>query len=243
MPGPGPILREIHRLRRSIKELDSAIENGPRQLKAQQNKIAKDEDSVHRAQELVKQSKIKIHDKEVSIKATQAEMAKYEKQLGEISSKKEYDALRREIASAKDHIREIEDEILVLMLESDDKAKLVPEAEKAVKKAKDDLAVFERDLNDRLKRYAEEKARAQQELKQVEATLPADIKSHCDRLVGMKGEDSIAAVEGQTCTACYTDVTAQMANDLLRGEFVLCKSCGRILYAAAPTAAAAEPPA
>jgi uncharacterized protein len=69
-------------------------------------------------------------------------------------------------------------------------------------------------------------------LKQVEATLPDDVKAHYDRLVAARGEASIAAVEGQTCTACYTDVTSQMANDLRRGDFVLCKSCGRILYAA-----------
>lgn len=235
MSGPGPILREIHRLRRNIAELNSAIENGPRQLKAQKNKIAKDEDNVHRAQELVKQSKVKIHDKEVSIKATQAEMAKYEKQLGEISSKKEYDALRKEIAGAKDRIRRIEDEILELMLETEEKQKLVPEAEKGVKKAKDDLAAFERDLEERLKRYAEEKARAESELKTVEANLPEEIRAYYNRLVSSQGEDSISAVEGRTCTACYTDVTAQMANELMRGEFVLCKSCGRILYAATPS--------
>ena len=75
MAGPGPILREIHRLRRSIKDLESAAENGPRQLKAQQNKIAKDDENVHRAQEMVKQQKVKIHDKEVSIKATQTSLS------------------------------------------------------------------------------------------------------------------------------------------------------------------------
>lgn len=232
MAGPGPILREIHRLRRSIADLTSAMESGPRQLKAQQNKIAKDEDNVKKAHDIVKQSKVHIHEKEVSIKATQAEIAKYEKQLGEITTKKEYDALRLEITRAREGIRKIEDEILVLMLESDEKAKLVPEAEAAVKKAKDDLVQVERDLQERLQRYAEEKARAVAELKKVEATLPDEVKIHYDRMVASKGEDSIAAVEGQTCTECYTDVTAQMANELLRGEFVLCKSCGRILYAA-----------
>ena len=232
MAGPGPILREIHRLRRNIAELTSAAESGPRQLKAQQNKIAKDEENVKKAQDIVKAAKVHIHDKEVSIKASQAEIAKYEKQLGEISTKKEYDALRLEISRAKEGIRKIEDDILVLMLEGDEKAKLVPEAEKAVKKAKDDLVVFERDLQERLKRYAEEKERAVEELKKVVATLPEDIKTHYDRMVGSKGEESIAAVEGQTCTACYTYVTAQMSNELKRGEFVVCKSCGRILYAA-----------
>jgi len=232
MAGPAPILREIHRLRRNIKELESAAENGPRQLKAQQNKIAKDETNVHKAQDTLKQIKVHIHEKEVSIKASQQEIAKYEKQLGEISTKKEYDALRHEIANARDGIRKIEDQILELMLESDEKAKLVPEAEKAVKKAKDDLAQFERDLQDRLKRYTEEKAKAQEELKQIEATLPDEVKAQYVRLLSFKGEDSIAGVEGRTCTACYTDVTAQMANELLSGAIVLCKSCGRMLYAA-----------
>ena len=232
MPGPGPILREIHRLRRSIHELESASESGPRQLKAQQNKIAKDEENVKKAHEIVKQSKVRIHEKEVSIKATQTEITKYEKQLGEISTKKEYDALRSEIHKAKEGIRKIEDDILELMLESDEKAKLVPEAEKAVKKAKDDLVQFERDLQEKLLRYAAEKARALEDLKKIEASLPDDIKAHYDRLMSFKGEESIAAVEGQTCTACYTDVTAQMANELLRGDWVLCKSCGRILYSA-----------
>lgn len=232
MPGPGPILREIHRLRRSVADLDSAIDNGPRQLKAQQNKIAKDEDSVKKAQDTLKQIKVKMHDKEVSIKATQSEIQKYEKQLGEISTKKEYDALRNEIAKAREHIKKIEDEILVLMLESDEKAQLVPEAEKAVKKAKDDLVQHERELDERLKRWAEERTRALAELKQVEATLADDVKAHYVRLVSGMGGDCIASVEGQTCTACYTDVTAQMANELMRGDFVLCKSCGRMLYAA-----------
>ena len=74
------------------------------------------------------------------------------------------------------------------------------------------------------------RSKATDELKRVEATLPDDVRVQYDRLVTSKEEGSIAAVEGQTCTACYTDVTAQMANDLRRGDFVLCKSCGRILY-------------
>jgi predicted nucleic acid-binding Zn-ribbon protein len=32
------------------------------------------------------------------------------------------------------------------------------------------------------------------------------------------------------CLACRTDVTAQMRNELLRGMFAVCRSCGRILY-------------
>ena len=146
MPGPGPILREIHRLRRHIKDLESKIEGGPRQLKAQQSKIAKDDDNLKKAHDALTQSKLKIHDKEVSIKAIQAEIQKHEQQLGQISTKREYDALRAEISMSRTRIAKLEDDILELMLVSDDKAKAIPEAEKAVAKAKADVAQFDQDL-------------------------------------------------------------------------------------------------
>src|SRR5687768_5332219 len=153
MPGPGPILREIHRLRRYIKDLESKIESGPRQLKAQQGKIAKDEDNLHKAHEALKQAKMKIHDKEVSIKATQTEIQKFEQQLGQISTKREYDALRAEISTARGRIAKIEDDILELMLVSDEKAKAIPEADKAVAKAKADVAQYEKELQVRLQQF------------------------------------------------------------------------------------------
>jgi predicted nucleic acid-binding Zn-ribbon protein len=231
MPGPGPILREIHRLRRHIKDLEGKIDNGPRQLKAQQNKIAKDDDNLKKAQEALKQSKVNIHDKEVSIKAAQAEIQKYQQQIGQITSKKEYDALLAEIASAKARITRFEDQALELMIISEEKAKAIPEAEKAVKKAKDEVAQFERDLGERLVRFKAEREQAQAELAKIEATLPDDVRAHYDRLSASTFEDCIAVVEGGTCAACYTEVTPQMANDLRRGVFVLCKSCGRMLYA------------
>ena len=40
----------------------------------------------------------------------------------------------------------------------------------------------------------------------------------------------MSGVQGRTCTACYTEITAQNYNDLLQGNFVICQSCGRMLY-------------
>jgi predicted nucleic acid-binding Zn-ribbon protein len=68
------------------------------------------------------------------------------------------------------------------------------------------------------------------ELKDVEASLPAEIRPQYERLVATRGEDGMAAVMNRTCVACYTEITAQMYNDLLAARFVLCKSCGRLLY-------------
>src|SRR5215471_14310217 len=98
MAGPAAILREIHRLRGLAQDLQSRIDLAPKQVKAQQNLIAKCEEDLKQGQETVKKLKIAIHEHEVSIKAEQQLIKKYENQLGDITSKKEYDALRHEIA-------------------------------------------------------------------------------------------------------------------------------------------------
>jgi predicted nucleic acid-binding Zn-ribbon protein len=228
MAAPAHILKDIHRLKRHIKDLEGKLEQGPKAHKAHQLKVAGAEDVLHKAQDGLKQLKVTIHEKEVSIKAAQQGIEKLEKTP--VSNKKEYDALRSEIATAKNSIRKLEDESLEAMAELEDKTKLIPEGEKALQKAKADAAQFEKDHQERLNRWAEERRTALQQLAELEATLPEDIRGPYDRLVGSKWADAISGVQGRICVTCYTEVTAQMSNELQRGLFVICKNCGRMLY-------------
>jgi predicted nucleic acid-binding Zn-ribbon protein len=232
MSGPAPILRELHRLRRHIQELETKIEQAPRQLKAQQMKLTFQEGSLKQAHDEIKQLKVHIHEKEVSIKASEQQIKKYESQRNEAKSKKEYETLGTEITQAREHIRKIEDEILELMGQVEEKAALLPESEKGAKKAREVFEQFTKDQGGLLERHAAEKVRALEELKTIEATLPADIRLQYDRLVRAKGVDAISGVQGVICSACYTEITPQMTNLLRTEDFVVCKNCGRMLYLA-----------
>src|ERR1051326_7621476 len=101
MAGPATILRELHRLRRHAKQLQAEIGRGPRLLQAQQAKVSRQEEVAREAQETLKRLKVTSHEKEVQLKAKQQQIVKHEKQLNEASGKKEYDALRAEIAGDK----------------------------------------------------------------------------------------------------------------------------------------------
>src|SRR5262249_1560107 len=155
-------------------------------------------------------------------------IAKYQKQLSEAAGKKEYDALKAEIATAQKACDRLEEEILEGMAQTEERTAQIPELEKAVKKAKEELAQFERDSETRRAGYAEQLRQTQQQLAEVEATLSGDVRPQYQRLLTAKGEDAMAGAQGRTCTACYTEITAQQHNDLLREQFVLCKNCGRM---------------
>jgi uncharacterized protein len=224
----GKILKDIHRLRRHIKDLEGKLEQGPKALKAHHLRVTQAEEALHKAQEGVKQLKVKIHEKEVSVKASQQNIEKLEKTP--ISNKKEYDALRTEIAVVKKQITAFEDEILEAMGEIEDKTKALPDAEKVLQKAKADVVQFEKDHQDRLQRWTVERQEALKQLNEAEATLPEDFRAHYDRLVRSSWADALSGVKSRICVFCSTEVTPQMANEIQRGIIVICKNCGRMLY-------------
>jgi uncharacterized protein len=230
MPGPAVLLKELHRLRQHIKDLETRIEEGPRKLTVQQKRLANQEDALKSAQEYLKNLALQIREKEGSVKATQQQIKKYEKQFDEAANKKEYDTLKTEINQERDHISKHEDEILAAMTEQDEKTAHLPEVVKATEKARADFAQFEKDLAERLQRFADEKTRTLVELKATEATLPEDVRPQYERMIAGKGIDALAGLQGRICSACYTEITSQMLSELKREMFILCKNCGRMLY-------------
>ena len=230
MPGPAAILRELHRLHRHAEDLRSQINRGPQTIKAHQDKTAKQEELLQQAQESIKKLKISLHEKEVTLKSQHQVIAKHEKQLNEASSRKEYDTLRVEIESDKKVCSKIEDGILEVMSEIETRAAQIAEYEKAVHKAKEDTARIISDIQTRRNEFTDRLNEALKSIHEVQASLPDDVRALYDRLVAAKGESAMASVVGRTCSACYTEITAQSQNDLLQERLVFCKNCGRILY-------------
>jgi predicted nucleic acid-binding Zn-ribbon protein len=230
MSGTAVLMREVHALRRFARELQEQIDRAPRQLKAQQAKVAAREDAVKENAEAIKKLKVTAHDKEVTLKTTHNQIAKHQKQLNEAAAKKEYDALQHEIAADKEKCQRLEDEILSALAEGEERTARAPELEAAAKKAKEEFAEWEKGTTERHDGLARQLAQTQARVAEVEAGVPAGVRAQYDRIVKAMGVDGFAPVRDRICQACRTEITAQHSNELLAGVFALCKSCGRILY-------------
>jgi predicted nucleic acid-binding Zn-ribbon protein len=238
MSGPASLFREIHRLRRYARDLQEQLDRIPRQQKAHQARIQKREEDLRATQELIKKFKLLAIEKEKASKAKYAQISRYEEQNNQVTSKKEYDALQVEIAAARTQVNKLEDEALQALTDCDDKEQEVPGLEQAVAEARDDLARFESQIAPRRGDLEAQLGQAQKELKAVEAEIPEDILPQYNRTITSLGADGMAAVKDRTCTACYTEIIAQDEVDLERDQFVVCRSCGRILYLPTPPRAA-----
>jgi predicted nucleic acid-binding Zn-ribbon protein len=238
MYGTAVLMREVHRLRRFARDLQEQIDRVPRQVKARQAVLARQEEAVKENAEAVKKLKVAAHEREVTIKTTHGQIAKYQKQLNEAGSKKEYDALQHEIADARAAWQRLEDEAFAALAEGEERAAKAPGLEAAARRAKEEFAEFEKGIKDRVADWARELTETQAKLKEAEAAVPAGVREQYARIVRAMGPEAFAPVQERACAACRTEITAQTYNDLLTGAFVVCKSCGRILYLPEEAAAA-----
>ena len=69
---PGIVFRRIHRELMAIHQCNEGLERLPRQLKAQQNRLASAEKAKNDASDLLKKAKVEQHQSEVSLKQLNA---------------------------------------------------------------------------------------------------------------------------------------------------------------------------
>jgi predicted nucleic acid-binding Zn-ribbon protein len=219
-----PLLRELHRLRKLIRESPAEIERAPKLQKLQQAKLAAAEKALTDAKDELKKRKAGILTGEAQIKSLNQALSKHEKQLNDLTAPRDIEAKQHDITNTRALIAQQEDEVLAAMAK-------IPEFEAAATKAKADFAGFEKDAADRLVRLKETLTEASQALSAEEAKIPPAIRGQYDRLVKAHGADAMAPTEGQSCSHCRVGITAQHYADLQKGQaFMCCRNCGRALY-------------
>lgn len=233
MSTPVPtLLKEIHRLRKFLRDLQSEIDLGPRVAKIRQQTLAAAEQTHKDAYDTIKKLKLKQKDDEGTLKQTETRLEKLAFELNGASSKKEFDAKQTEIANATTKKGELEDAILTAITEIEERTANLPAVEKAWADAQAAFAEGQTEAKARLERMLAEQTQAKAELAAVEANLPADMRTQYDRLVKAYGPDGFAGVNGRACSQCRTSITEGAKSELARGAFTCCANCGRALYVA-----------
>jgi predicted nucleic acid-binding Zn-ribbon protein len=227
-----PIFRTCHRLRKLLRDLQAEIDLGPRVLKAKQDWLTQEEAVNKEAHEAVKRAKLKLKDDEITLKQTETALDKHERQLFEVTTMKEIEAKRTEIANAKAKIGTLEDAILVGMSEIEERTANLAKDDKRWADAKAEFKQFEIDGKERYERLLQEQKIAREELAAAEASLPAEVRPTYDRLVKTHGPNALAAVVGKSCQQCRANITEQQLLNLKSGLFMVCPTCGRALYPA-----------
>jgi predicted nucleic acid-binding Zn-ribbon protein len=230
MPLLTEIFRECHRLRKHLRDLQTEIERGPRVLKMRQETLESERQEHHNHHEAIKKLKLKQRDDEGSLKQTDTRLVKLEEQLTGISNQKEYDAKKSEIAQARARRDELEDAILGVIMQIEEKTGAIPAVEKKWADAQKDFAEYQKEAAERLERLKADQDASKAALAKAEEQIPEEIRPRYNMLVKAHGPEALAAVRDRICQGCRTKMTEQRQVEVRDGAFIQCATCGKMLY-------------
>ena len=158
-------------------------------------------------------------------------LKKYQTQLRNVQSSREYSAALNEIDGVEKLIRSTEDRFLELEEEIETARKDLGERDKSLPAETEEHEERLKDWRAEQRAINEELAAAREEIKSLEAGIPPRDRAEFLRLVEKKQGLALAQVVGGSCSACHVRVRPA-AMQILKSsrEIIYCDSCKRILY-------------
>lgn len=211
-------------------ELEAKIEEAPKQLSSQDELLAK------LKKEFIEKSKEYEGVKEVvsslSLELDSAVKTREagEKNMDNITTHREYEALDKQISEASLKEAEVRKELQKqekILAELNDTIKTT---EAMIASQESDLNTSKESLNSQIDSY---KAELVDLKKQEEAVVPGldqEILFKFERII-QRNAEGIVAVRNGVCTGCHMILPAQFANEVHEGEKIeFCPYCSRILF-------------
>ncbi len=167
---------------------------------------------------------------EKEVEGVQSEAAKLERQLFDVKTNQEYQAMLHQISGLKEKRSDAETRILERYEREDLAAKQVAEAERRIAaeeaRLRTEVAALEKEAAD----LEQSIHSITQDREAVKPGIPAPLLARYDRVARQRDGVAVAEVRKEACGACFRALTPQALQELKRSDAVLsCESCGRIL--------------
>lgn len=235
---PNPDLKEqlasLHQLQQvdlNILGLHQKLQSVPIKLKELDDRLQIHEQQLKAKEEALAEAEKEQRSKSAQLQMEQEQRGRYEAQLREVKTNKEYQALDKEINFLHQKEAEIEDVILEVMLQIDQLNNAVGEqeaafnAEQAKNKVQRDQ--YEKEAADLKSQILEQ----QEERKRFLPTTAHDLMNRYREWFKRNRTGLISVVTDNACSSCRISIPPQMLKEARKYEqIVLCASCKRILY-------------
>ena len=227
---PVSILRTLHRIHRQLADLKERLDRGPRQIRAVEANVKHNEDALEKIRAEAKVMRMATDQKQLQLKAGEDKIKDLRRKLNAAATNREYQALMDQIAADEMTNSVLTDEILEAMEESDAFVKNITKADDTLAAARKKSDETHAEIARQEPLLQADVDRLEAELRKAESDLPGDARDLYNRVVRQKGEDALAVVENQCCVGCNQQVLLNDCSQIMLGQPVACKTCGRLLY-------------
>jgi len=200
-------------------------------LDKQLTEVREKNSQIHTNAELARK---KCREAERNLSDLQQALEKYNKQIYDVKSNKEYSAMIAEIASIKGKINDTETEILEAMDEFEVLTAEMAIADEILKKEEVEVTRQKAILNDEKNRLEQELQIAEAELKIARQAVPTSVMAEYDRIHEFTKSTVVAPAmkrgDNYACGGCYMKITPHIMTELRKGNISQCEACARLIY-------------
>jgi predicted nucleic acid-binding Zn-ribbon protein len=228
------LLDELYRLQERLRFVHSRErerDTVPVELTAVDRDYKEKLEAVQRIKQRLLEAEVEHRRAEAELADQQEKQKKYQAQLRNVQSSREYSAVLNEMDGVEKQIRASEDKVLTLEEE-------LETSRADLKKREENLPRETQEHEEKLKDWRaaqrainEELQKAQAEISDIEARMRPRELAEFRRLIEKKGGLAVVRVISNSCSACHVKVRPAAMQLLKAGsEIIYCDSCRRILY-------------
>lgn len=225
------LLVELQGLDSHIFGLEDELELIPETIKNMDDAFKGKMTNLKNLEDGVKALQLKRKEKEGELEAKEGTIRKYQSQMYQVKTNKEYTAFQEEIGRVKADNSLIEEDIIKILDQMDAE-------NKKISKEKEFLKGEEVKLNEEKKKLSEDAGRIKVELEGLKSQRAAlaskvdkNILGKYERIVKNKDGLAVVPVSNDACQGCYRVMPPQVINEIrMKRALVFCENCARILY-------------
>lgn len=165
-----------------------------------------------------------------NLAAENANITRSEANLKGITTQKEYQAVNKEIASAKKLIVELEEQILQKITRGDELKEELASMEENAATLEQNIAGQKAEVSARIDAEELTAAADAKTRDEILKSIPAGLLKRYEKLRGARRGIAVVEARDGGCLGCNMHIPPQMYNNLFRGEeLITCPHCQRIL--------------
>jgi len=223
-------LIELQEVDNRLDELKEERGDLPLIVEELESKFSQKNAEFKEKQEELKSSKIRQRELELVIEESKEKLGKFEEQLYQVKTNKEYDAITVQTDAAKTQLQEGEYELLALDESITELNKVITELEQEIGEVESELEENRLELNKKLQATADEENLLNQERRIVVDKASADLIKTYEMVREARNGQGIAKVFGNVCGGCHAYIPPQKIVEVKKMKQIFtCEACGRIL--------------
>jgi hypothetical protein len=221
-------LQEIDAQIRTLQEQKNRI---PGQLAEIEQRVAAGKAGLDRAREALEAAQKSKRDRDRDLEAGGGKVEKLKGRTSEIKTNKEYTALLKEIETAEQENKTIEDDILRLMEGIDAAAAEIRNAEQRAVEEGAAVEAERRQLEESAAVVERGLAEAERARSEILPKVDSEVAAEYQRLLGPKGGKVVVETRNESCSGCFMSIPPQLFVNVKKNDQIMsCPHCHRILY-------------